>query len=88
MQKPFEMTMNGGIVHEVFVSDDTTIEDENLLKGILGALQFDTRHKSTLDEKSFFRKKASNGVYRKMEHEVSGECEVLMFPNILTPLHL
>ncbi|XP_077287994.1 vitellogenin-like [Arctopsyche grandis] len=78
MQKPFEVIMSGGLVKEVLVSKDTTPEEENLLKGILGNFQYDTSERSNSRHED-----KSNGVFRKMEREVSGKCETLYAVNPL-----
>lgn len=79
MDKGFEVEMSGGIVKEVFVSKDMSMEDENLLKGILGSLQQDTSERNMVNEKQkFYDEGTISGSYKKMEEDVTGRCEVLI----------
>lgn len=71
--------MSGGLVKEVFVHKDMTIEDENLVKAILGSLQQDTSKRNMVNDRQKFYDEASiSGSYKKMEQDVTGRCEVFV----------
>jgi len=78
IEHPFEAKIENGLVSELIVSKETGVQEENLLKGLLSTLQFDTSSQRLQKRKeSFLDEKNADGVYRKMETDVTGKCGTL-----------
>lgn len=69
--------MDKGLFVELMVSKGMGVAEQNLLKGLLSALQYDTSSHELVDSRNtFLNKDKTNGVYRKMEMDVTGMCNV------------
>lgn len=78
LQRPFEIRTAGGRVLAVRVPADLPLGHENLLKGLVSALQVDLSDKDLIKSAhNYYNERASSGTFRKMETDVTGRCDVL-----------
>lgn len=77
IEYPFSAQMKNGLVKELFVSKDMRVQEENIIKGMLSAIQYDISNGNLVDKRNtFINDDKTNGVYRKMETDVTGMCNV------------
>ena len=75
---PFEIYYDGGRVLSLNLPPSVTLAQENLLKGLIGALQVDLSTKRNVQSShDTYDKESQQGLFRKMETDVTGDCETL-----------
>ncbi|XP_068624776.1 vitellogenin-like [Battus philenor] len=78
LDKPFEIKLQGGRVQSLNLPSSVPLAQENLLKGLIGALQVDlSTHRNVHSDHDTFDKRIMRGTFRKMETDVTGDCETL-----------
>ncbi|CAB3258668.1 unnamed protein product [Arctia plantaginis] len=78
MDQTFEIFVDGGRVVSINVPSELPIPYTNFLKGLVGALQADlSPHGNVHDYPNGFDKTTFQGLFKKMETDVTGECETL-----------
>lgn len=78
LDKPFEISVEGGRVQSLALLSSLPLPHENLLKGLIGALQVDlSTHHNIHGSQDSYDKEAQQGLFRKMEADVTGDCETL-----------
>lgn len=78
MDLPFEIYLNGGRVQSLKLPSTLSFSNENLLKGLISALQVDlSTHRNEHTAHDTYDHVKQQGQYRKMETDVTGDCETL-----------
>lgn len=79
LDKPFEIALDGGRVRSLKVPTSLSLTNENLLKGLISALQVDlsAHHRNEHSPRNTFDSETQQGQFRKMEIDVTGDCETL-----------
>lgn len=78
LDKPFQISVEGGRVKSLSLPSSLPLAHENLLKGLIGALQVDlSTYHNIHGPQNSFDKDAKQGLFRKMEADVTGDCETL-----------
>lgn len=78
MDQTFEIFVDGGRVVSINVPSKLPITYINFLKGLVGALQADiSSHENVPHYPNSFDKNSFQGLFKKMETDVTGECETL-----------
>ncbi|CAG4962142.1 unnamed protein product [Colias eurytheme] len=78
LDKPFEINVEGGRVVSLSLPSGLTLAYENLLKGLIGALQVDlSTYRNIHSSYDTFDNENKQGQFRKMETDVTGDCETL-----------
>lgn len=78
LDKPFEINVQGGRVLSLNLPASVPLAQENLLKGLIGALQVDlSPHRNVRSPHDTYDKQIQQGLFRKMETDVTGDCETL-----------
>lgn len=77
LEFPFKVRTEKGLFTELLVSKGMGVAEQNLLKAFFSALQYDTSSHDLVDSSNtFLNHDKTNGVYRKMEMDVTGMCNV------------
>nr|AXM43802.1 vitellogenin [Conopomorpha sinensis] len=85
MEHPFEIVMNMNRMSSMNLPSSLNLEHENFLKGILSTLQVDlTPYRKALGSHDYYDQERSQGQFRKMETDVTGDCETLYSVSPLT----
>ncbi|CAH0697616.1 unnamed protein product [Spodoptera exigua] len=75
---PFEIFVDGGRVVSLKLPESLSVPNENLLKGLIGALQADLSTFNYVDNfPNSYDKETFQGLFKKMESDVTGDCETL-----------
>ncbi|KAH9643934.1 hypothetical protein HF086_016484, partial [Spodoptera exigua] len=75
---PFEIFVDGGRVVSLKLPESLSVPNENLLKGLIGALQADLSTFNYVDDfPNSYDKETFQGLFKKMESDVTGDCETL-----------
>ncbi|CAH1643963.1 unnamed protein product [Spodoptera littoralis] len=75
---PFEIIVDGGRVVSLKLPESLSVPNENLLKGLIGALQADLSTYNHVDNfPNSYDKESFQGLFKKMESDVTGNCETL-----------
>ncbi|CAG5058253.1 unnamed protein product [Parnassius apollo] len=78
LDKPFEITLEGGRVLSLSFPVTVPLAQENLLKGLIGALQVDlSPYRNVHSPHDTYDSQIQQGLFRKMETDVTGDCETL-----------
>ncbi|XP_014366052.2 vitellogenin [Papilio machaon] len=78
LDKPFEINLVGGRVQSLNLPASVPLAQENLLKGLIGALQVDlSPHRNVRSPHDTYDKEIQQGHFRKMETDVTGDCQTL-----------
>lgn len=78
MDKPFEISVEGGRVVAISLPSSLSVSNENLLKGLISTLQVDlTSYHHVHNPQDSYDKERQQGLFRKIETDVSGDCETL-----------
>ncbi|XP_034836691.1 vitellogenin-like [Maniola hyperantus] len=78
IDKPFEIFLVGGRVKSLRLPSSLSLAQENLIKGFVGALQVDlSTYRNVHSSHDTFDKNTKQGLFRKMETDVTGDCETL-----------
>lgn len=79
LDKPFEVIVEGGRVRSLNAPASLSLSHENLLKGLISALQVDlsSHHRNEHSPRNTFDRETKQGQFRKMETDVTGDCETL-----------
>lgn len=78
MDKPFEIILDGGRVVSLNLPSSLSLPHENILKGLIGVLQVDlSTHRNIAGSPDNYDKQSYQGLFRKMETDVTGDCETL-----------
>nr|ABQ23674.1 very high density lipoprotein [Helicoverpa zea] len=76
--QPFEIFVKGGRVKAFSVPKTLSVAHENLLKGLISALQVDLSPYGHVDNfPNSYDKESFQGIFKKVEADLSGECETL-----------
>ncbi|XP_050356948.1 vitellogenin-like [Nymphalis io] len=76
--KPFEIFYEGGRVVSLSLPSSVSLAQENLVKGLIGALQVDlSTYRNVHSSHDTYDKESQQGLFRKMEADVTGDCETL-----------
>ncbi|XP_028160656.1 vitellogenin-like [Ostrinia furnacalis] len=76
LDQPFEININGGRIKSLNLPSDLPLAKENLLKGLISALQLDlSTYRHVRRPETGYDKKTEQGHFRKMETDVTGDCE-------------
>nr|WJN66572.1 vitellogenin [Grapholitha molesta] len=74
----FEIYLDGGRVKSLKLPSTVSLQNENLLKGLISALQVDfSAHRNQHSAHDHHDEQTQQGLYRKMETDVTGDCETL-----------
>uniref|UniRef100_A0A2A4J1L8 Vitellogenin domain-containing protein n=1 Tax=Heliothis virescens TaxID=7102 RepID=A0A2A4J1L8_HELVI len=75
---PFEIFVNGGRVVSLKVPTSLTVSNENLVKGLVSALQVDLSTFNHVDSfPNHFDRESFQGLFKKVEADITGNCETL-----------
>lgn len=78
LDMPFEIYYDGGRILSLNLPATVSLAHENLLKGLIGALQVDlTTKRNVHSSHDTYDKESQQGLFRKMETDVTGDCETL-----------
>ncbi|CAB3258667.1 unnamed protein product [Arctia plantaginis] len=77
LDKPFEIIVEGGRFQSMNLPSSFSVAHENLLKGLISALQVDLSSHRHLHSTDNFDKERQQGLFRKFETDVTGDCETL-----------
>lgn len=78
LDQVFEISVEGGRVLSVNVPTTLLLSHENLLKGLLSTLQVDlSTHSSTNNREDYLDREREQGLFKKMETDVTGNCETM-----------
>ncbi|CAH1643962.1 unnamed protein product [Spodoptera littoralis] len=78
IDEAFDIFVDGGRVKSLSVPKTLSIAHENLLKGLVSALQVDLSTNGYVRNfPNSYDKETSQGLFKKMETDVSGECETM-----------
>ncbi|CAH2243727.1 jg8786 [Pararge aegeria aegeria] len=78
LDKPIEILLSGGRVKSLRLPSSVPLAQENLIKGLIGALQVDlSTYRNVHSSHDTFDKNTKQGLFRKMETDVTGDCETL-----------
>lgn len=78
LDKSFEILLVGGRVKSLRLASAVPLAQENLIKGLIGALQVDlSTYRNVHSSHDTFDRTTKQGLFRKMETDVTGDCEVL-----------
>ncbi|RVE48729.1 hypothetical protein evm_006623 [Chilo suppressalis] len=78
LEHPFEIAVEGGRVLTLTLPTSLPLPEENLLKGLIGALQLDlSTHRHVRKSYDGYEKETHQGSFKKMETDVTGDCETL-----------
>ncbi|CAG9796078.1 unnamed protein product [Diatraea saccharalis] len=74
----FGINVEGGRVLALTIPTSLPLAHENLLKGLISALQLDlSNHRHVRSSYDGFEKESQQGAFKKMETDVTGDCETL-----------
>ncbi|XP_050555399.1 vitellogenin [Spodoptera frugiperda] len=74
----FDIFVEGGRVKSLTVPKTLSVAHENLLKGLVSALQVDLSTNGYVpDFPNYYDKETHQGLFKKVETDVSGECETM-----------
>ncbi|CAH0697613.1 unnamed protein product [Spodoptera exigua] len=74
----FDIFVEGGRIKSLNVPKTLSIAHENLLKGLVSALQVDLSTNNYIDNfPNSYDKETNQGLFKKVETDVSGECETM-----------
>lgn len=77
-EHPFEIIVDGGRVVSLKIPTSLSVSYENLLKGLVGMLQVDLSSFKHVDSfPNSYDQETFQGLFKKMETDVTGECETL-----------
>lgn len=86
LDQPFEINVEGGRVASLNFPSNMPLAQENLLKGLISALQVDlTTYRHVRREETGFDKQTQQGLFKKMETDITGDCETLYNVNPAIP---
>ncbi|PZC74123.1 hypothetical protein B5X24_HaOG208265 [Helicoverpa armigera] len=78
LDKPFEISVEGGRVVALSLPSAFLLSHENLLKGLLSTLQVDlSAYHHVHNHQDSYDKERQQGLFKKMETDVTGDCETL-----------
>ncbi|MCT6662375.1 hypothetical protein, partial [Staphylococcus aureus] len=78
LDQPFEITINGGRVVFLNLPVAVQLAEENILKALISALQLDlTSHRHVPRDENAFDEQTQQGMFKKMETDVTGDCETM-----------
>lgn len=78
LEQPFEIYLNGGRIESMSLPPSISLAQENLLKGLVGAMQIDlSTHRMIHSSQNNYDHQSQQGQFRKMETDVTGDCETL-----------
>lgn len=78
LDRPFEIYVEGGRVVSLSLPSDLSLSHENLLKGLISALQVDlTPYHHVHNHHDSYDSESQQGLFKKMETDVTGDCETL-----------
>nr|BAB32642.2 vitellogenin [Bombyx mandarina] len=78
IDKVFEIEIDGGRIVSLDFPTSVPVPQENLIKGLISALQLDTSaHRVIHDSQNNYDREQQQGLFRKMETDVTGDCETL-----------
>ncbi|XP_060807429.1 vitellogenin [Amyelois transitella] len=78
LDQPFEIKVEGGRVLSLNLPTTFALPQENLLKGLIGALQVDlSTHRVMHNTHDQYDKETQQGQFSKMETDVTGDCKTL-----------
>lgn len=78
LDKPFEIVLDGGRVISLSLPASYSLPQENLLKGLISALQVDlSTYHNIHGSQNNYDQESQQGLFRKMESDVTGDCETL-----------
>ncbi|XP_045456674.1 vitellogenin-like [Melitaea cinxia] len=78
LDKPFEISHDGGRILSIDLPTSVSVAQENLLKGLISSLQVDlSTHRNVDNSHDTYDKESQQGLFRKMETDVTGDCETL-----------
>lgn len=77
-EQPFEVFVEGGRVISFIIPSSLSVENENLLKALISALQVDLSPSDHVHSfPNSYDKENFQGLFKKMESDVTGDCETL-----------
>ncbi|CAK1546770.1 unnamed protein product [Leptosia nina] len=78
LDKPFEISIDGGRIVSLTLPLGLSLANENLLKGLIGSLQIDlSTYRNIHTDHDTYDNDIKQGLFRKMETDVTGDCETL-----------
>ncbi|KAL4712509.1 hypothetical protein ACJJTC_007525 [Scirpophaga incertulas] len=78
LETPFEIIVQGGRVVSLNLASNVPLAQENVLKGLVSALQVDlSSHRQVNTPYNGYNEQEQQGVIKKMETDVTGDCETL-----------
>ncbi|KAJ8705339.1 hypothetical protein PYW07_011166 [Mythimna separata] len=78
LDKPFEISVEGGRVLGLNLPSVFQLSHENLLKGLISALQVDlSAYHHVRNLPNNFDRERQQGLFKKMEADVTGDCETM-----------
>ncbi|KAJ8707494.1 hypothetical protein PYW08_010746 [Mythimna loreyi] len=78
LDKPFEISVEGGRVLGLNLPSVFTLSHENLLKGLISTLQVDlSAYHHVRNLPNNFDRERQQGLFKKMEADVTGDCETM-----------
>nr|AXY55008.1 vitellogenin [Maruca vitrata] len=78
LDQPFEINVDGGRVESLNLPANLPLAQENLLKGLISGLQYDlSTHRHARKEQNGYDQQTQQGMFKKMETDVTGDCETL-----------
>lgn len=78
LDQPFEIDVFGGRVESLSFPANLPMAHENLLKGLISALQVDlSTYRHVRRPETGYDKKTEQGLFKKMETDVTGDCETV-----------
>lgn len=78
LDKPFEISVEGGRVLGLNLPSEFLLSHENLLKGLISTLQVDlSAYHHVHSHQDSYDREREQGFFKKMEADVTGDCETL-----------
>ncbi|XP_075987385.1 uncharacterized protein LOC142984007 [Anticarsia gemmatalis] len=78
LDKPFEISVEGGRVLSISLPSSISVANENLLKGLISTLQVDlSNYRHVHSPQDNYDKERQQGLFKKIETDVTGDCETL-----------
>nr|ALR35190.1 vitellogenin [Spodoptera exigua] len=78
LDQVFEISVEGGRVLSLTLPHTLLLSHENLLKGLISTLQVDlSAHSSTSNREDHLDREREQGLFKKMETDVTGNCETM-----------
>nr|BAD91195.1 vitellogenin [Saturnia japonica] len=78
LDNPFEISFEGGRINTLSLPSSMSLPHENLLKGLISTLQLDlSTHRNIQGSQNRYDQEQKQGLFRKMETDVTGDCETL-----------